>query len=92
MTSKDVLPEKGLLEKAAALKRFEYSPLGKELKPQTSAADKQYQKLDKTFESNKNEEVIKKVVLSQIKSTIKILLFTNTTTLNNLLNVLFIQN
>ena len=66
MTGKDVLPEKGLLEKAAALKRFEYSLLGKELKPQTSAADKQYQKLGKMFESNKNEEVIKKVVQSQI--------------------------
>ena len=34
-SSKDVLPEKGLLEKAATIKRFEYSPLGKELKAQT---------------------------------------------------------
>ena len=32
LTSKDVLPEKYLLEKAATMKRFEYSPLGKELK------------------------------------------------------------
>ena len=32
LTNKNVLPEKDLLEKAAALKRFEYSPLGKELK------------------------------------------------------------
>ena len=44
-----VLPEKGLLEKAAAIKRFEYSPLGKELKSQTSAAEKQYQVLVKIF-------------------------------------------
>ena len=29
LTSKDVLTEKDLLEKAATLKRFEYSPLGK---------------------------------------------------------------
>ena len=29
LTSKDVLSEKELLEKAAAIKRFEYSPLGK---------------------------------------------------------------
>ena len=29
LTGKDVLPEKGLLEKAATLKRFEYYPLGK---------------------------------------------------------------
>ena len=32
LTSDDVLPEKGLLEKAASIKRFEYSPLGNELK------------------------------------------------------------
>ena len=42
-----------LLEKATVLKKFEYSPLDKELKAQTSAAEKQYQKLDKVFESNK---------------------------------------
>ena len=30
LTDKDVLPEKDLLEKAAVLKRFEYSPIGKE--------------------------------------------------------------
>ena len=45
-----------MLEKAAALKRSEYSPLGKELKAQTSAAEKQYQILDKAFESNKRVE------------------------------------
>ena len=55
LTGKDVLPEKDLLEKAAAIKRFQYSSLGKELKKQTSAAEKQYQKLDNAFESNKNE-------------------------------------
>ena len=32
MTGKDVLPEKYLPEKAATMKRFECSPLGKELK------------------------------------------------------------
>ena len=42
MTSKDVLPEKDLLEKAAALKIFEYSSLGSELKKETSVAEKQY--------------------------------------------------
>ena len=35
LTSKHVLPEKDLLEKAATMKRFEYSALGKELKAQT---------------------------------------------------------
>ena len=57
LTDKDVLPEKSLPEKAAALKRFEYSLLGKELKKQTSVAEKQYQKLDNTFEFDK---IIKK--------------------------------
>ena len=38
MTRKEVLPEKDLLEKAAALKRFEYSPIGKELNAQTDVA------------------------------------------------------
>ena len=56
MTGKDVLLENDLLEKAAASKRFEYSPLGKELKKQTSVAEKWYQKFNSAFESNKNEE------------------------------------
>ena len=43
LTSKDILPDKGLLETTAALKRSGYSPLGKELKKQTSIAEKQYQ-------------------------------------------------
>ena len=38
------------------MKRFEYSPLDKELKAQTSAAEKQYQKLEKVFGSYKKEE------------------------------------
>ena len=56
LTGRDVLVEKDMLGKSAALKRFEYSPLGKEFKAQTGAAEKQYQKLDKVFESNKKEE------------------------------------
>ena len=80
-----------MLEKARPLKRFEYSPLYKELKEQTSATEKHYQKLGKVLESNKKEEKMKKVMLSQIYSTVKILLFTNTAALMNLLKVLFIQ-
>ena len=38
LTRKDVLLEKDLSEKAATMKRFEYSPLGKELKAQTDIA------------------------------------------------------
>ena len=42
VTSKYFLPEKGLLEKAAAIKRFQYSLLGEQLKNQTNVAEKQY--------------------------------------------------
>ena len=40
LTSKDVLPERDLLEKDTTMKRFEYSPLGKELKTKTDIAKK----------------------------------------------------
>ena len=38
LTSQNALYEKDLLEKAAAIKGFEYLPLAKELKKQTSVA------------------------------------------------------
>ena len=51
LTGEKVLPEKGVLEKAATIKRFEYSPLGSELKKQIDIANKkQYQGLDKVYE------------------------------------------
>ena len=53
MNGKDILPEKDLLEKAATMKRFEYSRLGKELKAQTDIAKKQYQTLHKSYENDK---------------------------------------
>ena len=53
MTGKDVLLEQNLLEKTSAIKRVEYLPLGKEIKAQTDIAKKQYQKLDITFEFDK---------------------------------------
>ena len=49
LTSKDVLPEKYLQEKAAKIKRFKYSLLGKELKAQTDIVKKQYQGLSKIY-------------------------------------------
>ena len=49
--------KKDLLEKAATIKRFEYLPLGSELKQQTSIAEKQYKRLDNTYELDK---IIKK--------------------------------
>ena len=55
---KDGLPEKNFLEKAATTKRFEYSPIGKELKKQTSVAEKQYQSSDKIFNHDETEEPV----------------------------------
>ena len=46
LTVKDVLPEKNLLENVDLIKRLEYFLLDKELKKQTSVAEKQYQKSD----------------------------------------------
>ena len=52
--------EKKLLEKAATMKKSEYSPLGKKLKVPTDIAKKQYQRLDKIYEFdetiNKNDK------------------------------------
>ena len=47
LSGKDVLPD--LLKEASALKKLEYSPLGKELTAQTNVAEKQYQVLNKLF-------------------------------------------
>ena len=58
LTGKYVLPEKDLLERAAELKRYEYSLLGKELKKQTSVAEKQYQNFDKVFKPDEIEQPI----------------------------------
>ena len=49
LTDKDVLQEKDLLEKVAAVQIFEYSQLGKELENQASAAENHYQKTRQCF-------------------------------------------
>ena len=57
-----------LLEKAATMKRFEYLPLGKELKAQTDIAKNQYQRLDNIFElsliksSKKKNQHVKNII------------------------------
>ena len=42
-----------MLENVAAMKSLAYSPLGKELKAKTVMAEKQYQKFDNTYDSEK---------------------------------------
>ena len=58
LTGKDILSEKYLLEKAAAIKKYEYSLLGSELKKQTSVAENQHQGLNKLFKSDEKEELV----------------------------------
>ena len=49
LTDKDVLPEKDLLEKVGTMKKFEYWPLGKELKAQIDIAKKTVSKIRQYF-------------------------------------------
>ena len=44
--------------KTAIMKKFKYSPLGEELKKQTSVAEKQYQSIDKNFNYDGKEEPV----------------------------------
>ena len=60
MTGKDILPEKDLLEKAAAINRFEYSPLVEELKQQTRVSEKQYKNLTVLLNLIKRKKTKKK--------------------------------
>ena len=68
MTGRDVLlenEENDMVEKASIMKIFEHYLIDKELKAQTDIAKKQYQVLDKSFISkrdnkNVNESLIKK--------------------------------
>ena len=61
MRGEDVLSEKDLLGEAATIKRFEYSPLGIELKKQTESTKGQYQRLGKVAAFDKKEKsIIKK--------------------------------
>ena len=59
MNGKDVLRGNDLLQKVAALKSFEHSVLGKELKRQTSVAEKQYQIFDQVFNHDEKKEPLK---------------------------------
>ena len=57
LTGKDVLPEKDLLEKAATVKRFEYLPLGSELKTETDIAKCYIKNLKKLINFIKREKM-----------------------------------
>ena len=63
LADEDLLPEKRILEKPTKMKRFtNYSPLGNELKYQTSIAEKQYQELDKVCRYDRKVVIKKKRV------------------------------
>ena len=57
-----------MLGKVTALKRFEYSPLGKELKKQTIVAEKQYKRFDKVFNHDEKEESVKIKIEEPLKT------------------------
>ena len=59
LTGKDILSEKDLLEKAAAIKRFEYSPLGKAFEKWTNFIKKQIEVINKkNYKRNKLQKTI----------------------------------
>ena len=69
LTNEVFLPEKHLLENTATMKRFEYSPLEKELKKQTSVAEKSSKKLTmllNLIRRKNSKQKVKRVVLRQI--------------------------
>ena len=55
LTGKEVLPEKRPSEKAATVKRFEYSPLGNKLKKQTGIAEKTVLRIRQGRKYNKSD-------------------------------------
>ena len=65
LTCKYVFPEKALLEKAATIKRFDYSRLGSELERQTGIAKDHYKVLKdqkKVIENNRGDRDDKRKV------------------------------
>ena len=56
LTATDLLLEVNLIPKALKIKRFKYL-LCKELKKETSSAEKHYQKFDNDFETSKKEQL-----------------------------------
>ena len=57
---KGVFPEKGLLEKAATIKGFEYSPLGSQLKEQFDIVKNEFdeKECDKTINEEEKDDKI----------------------------------
>ena len=71
LTGKDVLAEKGLLEKAATVKRFGYSTFSSELKKQTDIAKDQYKFYkDQMNVNNNNREDRVEVENDEIKDNV----------------------
>ena len=66
-TGKDVLPKKELLEKAATIKRFEYLPLGNELKKHTDIAEDRLRKVHRFDEEDDKTINSKQTIISNLK-------------------------
>ena len=70
LTGKIFYGKKDLLEKSAAIKWFWYLPLGRELKTQTENIKKQYIRLDKVCEFDKNKDYKKPTLKKYTKSNV----------------------
>ena len=65
LTGKDVLSEKDLLENAATIKRFEYSPLGKAFEKQTNVIKKHTEVINK--KEDKRNKLLKTIIRTDEK-------------------------
>ena len=68
-----------LLEEAATLERYKYSPLGQKLKAQTDILTKQHQKLDDAFKfdeklKTKNQHIVFTNIIVMVKNLITFVL------------------
>ena len=80
LTGKDILSE-------VALKRSEYSPLGKELKKQTSVGEKQYQDFNKVSNHDEKEEPVKIIKEGPLRTDESSLFYNNKYCLSEYKNV-----
>ena len=61
LTGEDILPKKRLLQKAATIKKLEYSPLSSDFKKHIDIAKDLYQRLEMVYEFDKKEEDEKQI-------------------------------
>ena len=98
-TGEDILPKKGLLEKATTIKHFEYSPFGKELKKKMPLQENNIKCLIsiikivtikiKMEDKSDDESIIEEfdTILENIRNNVKVNKVIKTKTKNNNINL-----